>query len=401
MGHSALEVADIVRGHQREFIEAREGRLSTMERKVLRAIVSCRTAALGGHVDECDHCGNIAISYNSCRNRHCPKCQASAGRAWIEEREADLLPVEYFHIVFTMPQELATIALRNKEVLYSILFQATTETLQQVALTHLGVEIGVLAVLHTWGQRLEHHPHLHCIVPGGGLSQETGSWVGCRAGFFVPVRVMSHLFRGKFLYLLKKAHAAGKLELTGTLSELETEDQFLRYLRPLYEKEWFVYSKPPFGGPHRVLKYLARYTHRVAIANSRLVSLVDGQVSFRWKDYANDCRVGLTTLDATEFIRRFLLHVLPKGFTRIRHYGLFANCHRGEKLNRCRETLGNVEAKVESVDCSGDEPGREIGAASPRPCPDCKVGHMITIETFDAGKTPLLRQHDHPPDDHP
>ena len=305
-------------------------------------IAACRTAALGGHVEECDRCGHQQIAYNSCRNRHCPKCQATAAAQWLEAREAELLPVEYFHVVFTLPAALGPIALQNPRVVYGLLFRAAAETLQQIAADpkHLGAEIGFLAVLHTWGQNLEHHPHVHCVVPGGGLSPDGSRWVACRPGFFLPVRVLSRVFRGKFLALLRAAFDQGKLSFHGKLGALADAGEFRRRLAASAQTEWVVYAKPPFGGPEQVLKYLARYTHRVAISNRRLVALEDGEVTFHWKDYAHGGGQKTMTLKAIEFIRRFLLHVLPSGFVRIRHYGFLANRVCREKLALCRALLG-------------------------------------------------------------
>ncbi len=330
MACQGLEVADVIRTYREDFENARSGRLTSVEKRVLDDITACRTAAMGGHVDRCDRCGHLEISYNSCRNRHCPKCLASAPTKWLSDRESDLLPVDYFHVVFTIPREIATIALQNKRIVYNILFRSASETLRQVAADpkHLGAEIGFLAVLHTWGQNLEHHPHVHCVIPGGGISPDRTEWLRCRQNFFLSVKVLSRLFRGKFLHYLLEAFKKGKLEFHGQLLDLRSDKAFRAHLAPLYTKEWFVFSKAPFGGPAQVLKYLARYTHRVAISNRRLVSMNNGNVSFLWKDYANGCRRRVMTLTAVEFIRRFLTHILPKGFMRIRHYGFLANRYR-------------------------------------------------------------------------
>ncbi|MEA2591136.1 MAG: hypothetical protein QOD62_967, partial [Actinomycetota bacterium] len=318
-----LEVADVFRDHGDAFLDRYGDTLSPERRRALRDIAACRTEALGGHVEECDRCGHQRIAYNSCRNRHCPKCQATAAAQWMEARGAELLPVEYFHVVFTLPPALAPIALQNPREVYNILFRAAAETLRQIAADpkHLGAEIGFLAVLHTWGQNLQHHPHVHCVVPGGGLSPDGSHWVACRPGFFLPVRVLSRVFRGKFLALLGNAFDQGKLSFHGKLGVLADGGEFQRRLTASAQTEWVVYAKPPFGGPEQVLKYLARYTHRVAISNRRLVALEEGDVQFQWKDYAHGGGPKTMTLKAIEFIRRFLLHVLPSGFVRIRHYG--------------------------------------------------------------------------------
>lgn len=315
-----LELADVIRAHGSEFLQGVGCSATPHQRRVLRDLVACRTSALGGHVEECDTCGHEKISYNSCRNRHCPKCQGSARARWFEAREADLLPVEYFHVVFTVPQAIAAIALQNKRVVYGVLFKASSETLKQIAADpkHLGAEIGFLSVLHTWGQELLHHPHVHCVVPGGGLSPDGRRWVACRRGFFLPVRVLSSVFRGKFLELLRTAFEQGKLSFHGNLRRLQDARVFEAYLADTYRTNWVVYSKRPFGGPAQVLKYLARYTHRVAISNRRVLSLRDGKVRLSWKDYASGNRRRIMTLEAGEFIRRFLLHVLPPGFVRLR-----------------------------------------------------------------------------------
>ncbi len=382
MRRQRLEVADVIRTHGDAFMASRNGRIASNERRVLTAIASCRTAALGGHVDQCDRCGHQLISYNSCHNRHCPKCQANAGAEWFDHRQVDLLPVEYFHVVFTLPKEIAAIALQNKKIVYDILFRTATETLQQVAIQekHLGAGIGILAVLHTWGQALEHHPHVHCIVPGGGIAPNQERWVSCRSGFFLPVRILSRLFRGKFLHHLRRTYENQQLTFHGRIQSLESAAVFLDYLEPLHRKEWVVYAKPPFGGPSQVLKYLARYTHRVAIANSRLTGMSDGKVSFLWKDYRHGCKRKVMTLTAVEFIRRFLLHVLPKSFVRIRYYGFLANRCRKEKVELIR-TLLNDEAVPETTDPS--LPDR----ASPdqHACPICYRGTMIPVLNFQPG----------------
>src|SRR5271169_5919967 len=338
----ALEVADIFRRHGEAYRRAHAGHLGRTERRVMGAIEACRTAALGGHVERCAECGLIRIAYNSCRNRHCPKCQGLARAAWLAERQAELLPVPYFHVVFTLPAPAAEIAFQNKATVSAILFKAAAETLSTIAAEprHLGAEIGFIAVLHTWGQNLLHHPHIHCLVPGGGLSLDGTRWISCRPGFFLPVRVLSRLFRRLFLEKLEAAFEDGKLAFFSALAGLADAPVFARCLAELRRIEWVVYAKRPFAGPAAVLAYLGRYTHRVAIANSRLVALDGGQVSFRWRDYRHHNKSRVMTLAADEFIRRFLLHTLPDGFHRIRHYGFLANRHRADKLALCRKLLG-------------------------------------------------------------
>ena len=353
----------------------------------MSAIESCRTAALGGHVARCEDCAHTLIAYNSCRNRHCPKCQGAAAKEWLAEREAELLPVPYYHVVFTLPSAIGDIAYHNKAAIYDLLFKAAAETLLTIAADpkHLGARIGITAVLHTWGSALTHHPHVHMIVPGGGIALDGKRWMACRPGFFLPVRVLSRLFRRLFLTALSAAHKAGRLNFFGEHARLAGRQAFAAYLAPLRRLEWVVYSKPPFGGPQAVLAYLARYTHRVAIANSRLVAFNDAGVTFRWKDYRIDGpdRYKLMTLAASEFIRRFLIHVLPDGFHRIRHYGLFANGSRAANIARVRELL-NAPAPQNDADNAADpdEPPT-LG----HPCPCCG-GRMIIIETFEPGCSP-------------
>jgi len=330
----ALELADIFRLHGPAYLARFGDSLSVQQKRALIDISLCRTAALGCHVDQCDECGHRTISYCSCRNRHCPKCQSADQAAWLDQRAAELLPVEYFHVVFTLPQSLAPLALQNQQVVYGILFKAAFETWLQIGADpkYLGARIGFLAVLHTWGQNLHHHPHLHCIIPGGGISADKSRWISCRRHFLFPVKVLSRLFRAKFASLLKHAFHQAKLGFHGKLQPLAKHRNFLSWLNESTRNEWVVYAKPPFGGPQQVLKYLARYTHRVAISNRRLVALHNGSVTFRWKDYAKQNQPALMTLDATEFIRRFLLHVLPKGLVRIRHFGFLANRCRHQKI---------------------------------------------------------------------
>jgi hypothetical protein len=387
MTRPRLEVADVFRDHGDAFLDRYGDTLSPEQRRALRDIAACRTAALGGHVEECDQCGHQRIAYNSCRNRHCPKCQATAAAQWMEAREAELLPVEYFHVVLTLPAALGPIALQNPREVYGILFRAAAETLQQIAADpkHLGAEIGFLAILHTWGQNLEHHPHVHCVVPGGGLSPDGSRWIACEPGFFLPVRVLSRVFRGKFLAMLRDAFDRGRLSFHGKLRALRDADEFQRRLAASAQTEWVVYAKPPFGGPEQVLKYLARYTHRVAISNRRLVALEDGEVTFHWKDYAHEGGPKTMTLKATEFIRRFLLHVLPSGFVRIRHYGFLANRVCREKLALCRELLG-VETTPEPVAAAhAVEPKETVeGVPAANVCPSCGEGRMVIVASFPA-----------------
>lgn len=338
---AALEVADVFHRHGADYRRDHQGHLGRVEHRVMAAVEACRTAALGGHTEYCADCGLVRQAYNSCRNRHCPKCQGLARAQWLADRQAELLPVPYFHVVFTVPAALAAIAFQNKAAVYAMLFKAAAEALRVTAADpkHLGAEIGVVAVLHTWGQTLQHHPHIHCVVPAGGLSLDGEHWIACRPGFFLPVRVLSRLFRRLLLDHLRDAFAAGQLSFFRDLAGLADPAAFSAQLAQLRRVEWVVYAKPPFGGPEQVLAYLGRYTHRVAIANSRLVALDQGQVRFRWKDYRHHDKAKLMSLGADEFIRRFLLHALPDGFHRIRHYGLFANGHRAAKLAQCRRLL--------------------------------------------------------------
>jgi len=366
--------------------------VSLSQLKAMSAIESCRTAALGGHVARCEKCAHTVIAYNSCRNRHCPKCQGAAAKQWLAEREADLLPVPYYHMVFTLPAPIGDIAYQNKSVIYDILFKASAETLTTIAADprRLGARVGITSVLHTWGSALTHHPHVHMIVPGGGITPDGARWVSCRPGFFLPVRVLSRLFRRLFLEQLLAAHEAGLLRFFGDRAHLDDASAFAAYLAPLRKSEWVVYSKRPFGGPQAMLAYLSRYTHRVAIANSRLIAFDDEGVTFKWKDYRAEGRdrQKIMTLAADEFIRRFLIHVLPSGFHRIRHYGLFASGTRAENLARARELLGAAQSESEAADASNsadDEPS----ALSP-PCPCCG-GRMIVIETFQRGGSPRSR----------
>jgi hypothetical protein len=387
----ALEVADIFRGHGAAWRRANAGHVSFGQLKVMSAIESCRTAALGGHVARCEECSHTQIAYNSCRNRHCPKCQGAAAKEWLADREAELLPVPYYHVVFTLPAPIADIAYQNKAVIYDILFKAAAETLVTIAADpkHLGARIGLTAVLHTWGSALTHHPHVHVIVPGGGIALDGTRWISCRPGFFLSVRVLSRLFRRLFLENLVAAHDAGHLQFFGDHAPLAQHRAFTAYLAPLRKVEWIVYSKRPFGGPEAVLAYLSRYTHRVAIANSRLIAVDNNGVTFRWKDYRikGRDRYKVMALAVDEFIRRFLLHVLPSGFHRIRHYGLFANGGRAENIARARQLL-NVPPHNETGDADSTDDGEP--QALSQPCPCCG-GRMVIIETFERGNAPRYR----------
>lgn len=351
----------------------------------MRAIEICRTADQGGHVDECEHCGNKVISYNSCRNRHCPKCQFLKKEQWIEAREEDLLPVPYFHVVFTIPDILNPLVLRNQEVLYGILFKAVSETLVELAANpkHLGAVIGFISILHTWGQNLMDHPHIHSIVPGGGLSRDGRKWKGCKNDFFVHVKVMSKLFRGKFIAYLKKLRSENKLIYPGAVSHLASPGAFNTLISDLYKKNWVVYCKPPFKETKNVLDYLGRYTHRIAISNHRIMKLENGKVSFRWRDYADNNKSKIMTVDADEFIRRFLLHVLPDRFVKIRHYGLLGNRCRKEKLAACRRSLAcTPKEDNKNIKETWQEMLFRFCGIDITKCPVCKEGKMRTIQTL-------------------
>ena len=358
--------------------------LSIAQRRVMTAIEVCRTAVLGGHLEQCDHCGHQRNAYNSCGDRHCPKCQSFARFKWLVDRQAELLNTQYFHVVFTLPQQIATIAYQNKRELYGILFRATAQTLFTIAADpkHLGAEIGFFAVLHTWGQNLFHHPHLHCVVPGGGLSANGSQWIACRDGFFLSVRVLSKLFRRLFLEKLVDAFDAGKLKFFSSLEPLQNPSSFRDCLAPLRETAWVVYAKRPFAGPEQVLDYVGRYTHRVAISNNRLLDIAEAKVSFRYKDYRHDAQQKTMTLQAQEFIRRFLFHVLPEGFQRIRYYGFLANRYREQKLTRCRELLGMPAPGPAASETSTDYSKRyeELTGSSLWKCPVCHQGRMLVIE---------------------
>jgi Putative transposase/Transposase zinc-binding domain len=389
----ALEVADIFRTSGPAYRAHEAGHLSLGQLRVMSAIEACRTAALGGHVMRCEDCAHIDIAYNSCRDRHCPKCQAAAAYDWLQARRAELLPVPYYHVVFTLPAQIADIAYTNKSVIYGALFKAASETLLRIAADpkHLGAKIGVTMVLHTWGSALTHHPHVHCLVPGGGISPDGLRWISCRPGYFLCVKVLSRLFRRLMCERLAAAHAKGALQFFGANTALKDWDAFRKFLKPLRRMKWVVYAKRPFASPDSVLSYLARYTHRVAIANSRLVTFDGERVSFKYKDYRREgqARYGVMTLDAHEFIRRFLLHVLPNGFHRIRHYGLFANTARAENVANARALLGGavqptLAQDTTSANTASPEP------ATPTPCPCCG-GPMILVEVFERGAMPKAR----------
>jgi len=385
-----LEVADIFRRHGEAFQASLAVPLSAVQRRVLSAIQLCRTAALGGQIEQCDRCGHRRLCYRSCRNRHCPKCQGSAREAWLEKRRDELLPCEYFHLVFTLPQELAAIALQNKRALFDILFRAASRTLREIAADpqHLGAETGFLAVLHTWGQQLQFHPHLHCVVPGGGIAPAGDRWIACRPGFFLPVRVLSRRFRTLFLDHLDRAFRQGGLRLSGSLAPLADPAAFERYLRSLRKTEWVVYSKPPFAGPAKVLDYLGRYTHRVAISNHRLLAVDNGQVRFHWRDYRHHGKRKTMTLDAAEFIRRFLLHVLPPQFRRVRYFGFLAARCRRERLALCRQLLGAPEAEPAVAAEDYRDRFEHLTGRSLRDCPACRSGQMFVAGRFEPGDAP-------------
>ncbi len=394
MPRPALELADIFRRHGAAYRQAH--RLPVHHLKLMQAIETCRTAALGGHVDQCDHCSYTRISYNSCRNRHCPKCQSLARAKWLEKRKAELLPVEYFHVVFTVPEQIASIAFQNKAVVYAILFRATAETLLTIARDrkHLGADIGFFGVLHTWGQNLHHHPHIHCVVPGGGISPDGDRWLSCRPGFFLHVKVLSRLFRRLFLELLDKAYRTGKLEFYSDLQPLHDPEAFTRYLDPVRQTEWVVYAKPPFGGPERVLEYLGRYTHRIAISNQRLVSMDDDEVCFLWKDYRNQQnqhkqKQQTMRLPADEFIRRFLMHAVPPGFPRIRYYGFLASANRKMALPLCRKLLAvPILDLLPRRTLDYTDWYEALTGESLRRCPQCGIGSVQRIETLTPCRPP-------------
>jgi hypothetical protein len=390
----ALEVADVFRAHGPTWRKANVGHVSLEQLKVMSAIENCRTATLGGHVMRCDDCAHTLIAYNSCRNRHCPKCQGATAREWLAAREADLLPVPYFHVVFSLPKQIANIAYQNKAIIYGILFRAAADALLTIAADpeHLGAHIGITAVLHTWGSALNTHPHVHMIVPGGGFSPAGNRWVSCRPDFLLPVQVLSRLFRRLCLEQLAIAHGAGSLQFFNAHAPLANTKAFDAYLAPLRDTEWFVYAKKPFGGPEQVLRYMARYTHRVAIANSRLVAIDRKGVSFKWKDYRVDGpeRIKVMTLTPDEFIRRFLTHVLPSGFHRIRHYGFLASSQRKQNIAQARQLLGVVPPPPQPQPAEDTPAADSTAKPSLRPCPCCG-GPMFVIEVFARGRSPRYR----------
>jgi predicted Zn-ribbon and HTH transcriptional regulator len=378
MSRPPLEVADVIRAAGESFVERNKKWFTWLHLKVLNAILRCRTAALGGHVDACSKCGHTAVSYNSCRNRHCPKCQANARDRWLEARGKELLPTRYVHVVFTLPRQLSPLALQNKREIYALLFRASAETLLEVARDprRLGAEIGFFSVLHTWNQQLQHHPHIHCVVPAGGLAPDHVRWIDSRQQFFLPVHVLGEVFRGKFVDGLKDLHAEHKLAFRGTLTALQRPKAFAGWLRLLFRSKWVVYSKRPFGGAQHALRYLGQYTHRVAISNHRLIKLADGTVTFRWRDSAHKNKKRLMTLPVDEFLRRFLLHVLPPGFVRIRHFGFLAHRRRGALLPLCFRLLadsGRTPAETRSAE-KADSSSRPLWT-----CPQCG-GPMVLIE---------------------
>jgi hypothetical protein len=383
VAREGLGVADVLRHFGPAFRDQHGASLSSAQRHAMLAIESCRTAALGGHVERCGKCGHQRVSFNSCRNRNCPKCQGLARAQWLADRQAELLDVPYFHVVFTVPAEIEAIAFQNQTVVYDILFRAASETLRTIAADpeHLGAEIGFLGVLHSWGQNLLHHPHIHFLVPGGGIAPDGQSWITCRPGFFLPVRVLSRMFRGLFLHYLENAFAAGALNFFSEHRHLHEPAAFRRYLMPAWMAEWIVYAKRPFAGPAQVLDYVGRYTHRVAISNNRLLSMDEGKVCFHWRDYRDNNRRKTMTLEAKEFIRRFLIHVLPDGFHRIRYFGFLGNCHRARKLERCRELLEMAPAGP-ADDPPADYRDRfeALTGQSLRECPHCHTGTMVVID---------------------
>jgi hypothetical protein len=376
-------VADVFRHFGPAFRDQHGASLSAGRWRAMTAIERCRTAALGGHVERCGDCGHQRVAYDSCRNRNCPKCQGLARAQWVEDRQAELLDVPYFHVVFTVPDLIAAIAFQNQITVYDILFRAASETLRTIAADpeHLGAEIGFFGVLHTWGQNLLHHPHIHFLVPGGGIAPDGQSWIACRPGFFLPIRVVSRMFRGLFLRYLQKAFDAGELKFFAAHRHLHEPAAFRRYLAPAWRADWVVYAKRPFAGPEQVLDYVGRYTHRVAISNNRLVSMDDGKVRFHWKDYRDDNRRKTMSLPAAEFIRRFLIHVLPDGFHRIRYFGFLSNGHRAQKLALCRELLGMTTADP-AADLPADYRDRfeALTGLSLRECPHCHTGIMVVID---------------------
>jgi Putative transposase/Transposase zinc-binding domain len=393
MDRPKLEVADIFRRYGEAYRQDCGASLSTAQQRVMTAIEVCRTAALGGHLERCDSCAYERPCYDSCRNRHCPKCQSLARAAWVEKRKAQILPTHYFHVVFTLPEEITAIAFQNKDLVYGIRFRAAAEALSTIAADpqHLGAEVGFFAVLHTWGQNLLFHPHLHCVVPGGGISPNGSRWIACCPRFFLPVRVLSCLFRRLFLKYLQDAFDAGRLALCSSLKALQDPEAFHQHLDRVRNLKWVVYAKPPFAGPEQVVDYIGRYTHRVAISNHRIVDIDNGQVSFKWRDYRDNNQQKTMVLAAEEFIRRFLLHVLPSGFHRIRYYGFLGNRHRKEKLEHCRHLLGMIagEGSSQPQPCN-DYRDRydKLTGHSLRECPACHRGRMITVQLLAKNRSP-------------
>jgi len=385
MSRHRPEVADVFHSYGADYLDGYGQSTSVEHKRVLKDLSACRTAALGGHKKICDHCGHELISYNSCRNRHCPKCQAAARAQWLEDREKELLPVPYFHVTFTGPDTLNPLALQNKRLFYGLLFRAMSETMLTIARDpkHLGAQIGFIAVLHTWGQNLSDHPHIHCVVPAGGISPDATRWITGRETFFLPVRLLSALFKNKLIAYLRAAYKNGKLDLYGRLESLRDPDNWHRLIAAALDAKWVVYAKPPFAGPSQVLKYLARYTHRVAISNWRLISLQDGKVTFRWKDYANGSRQRKMTLDAVEFIRRFLLHGLPHGFVHIRYYGFMANRLRNHKLALAGKLIAqNNTTNPSHCDSDRQETTKPDQGSNSELCPACRLGRLVVAQVI-------------------
>jgi len=392
MGRANLEVADIFCEHGEAY--RHKFGTSSQQWRTMHALKVCRTAELGGHIDKCDHCGHQVISYNSCRNRHCPKCQSLAKAEWLEARTEELLPVDYFHVVFTIPEALNQIALQNKREVYGTLFEAASKTLLTIAADskHLGANIGFMAILHTWGQTLLQHPHLHCVIPGGGLSPDEKAWISCRKKFFLPVRVLSCLYRRFFVELLMKAFDQDRLKFYGKISHLSNQESFTQLMKKCFKTEWVVYAKPPFGGAEKVLDYLGRYTHRIAISNNRLVRVKNGKVSFSWRNYRQENKTQTMTLEAEEFIRRFLLHVLPSGFMRIRYFGFLSNRHRTKKLKRCRDILCHqIKEKAPSQTLDWKSRYELLTGKPVDLCPFCHKGLLLTIENLLPLRFPFTR----------
>jgi len=398
MDRPKLEVADVFRLYGEAYRRKHSASLSTSQRRVMTAIEVCRTAALGGHLERCDSCPYERPCYDSCRDRHCPKCQSLARAEWVEKRKAEVLDCQYFHLVFTLPEVIAAIAYQNKDLVYGILFRAAAETLSTIAADpqHLGAEIGFFAVLHTWGQNLLFHPHLHCVVPGGGISPDGTRWLPCRPRFFLPVRVLSRLFRRLFLTYLQEAFDAGQLQFFSSLEVLHDPEDFARYLNPLRKQKWVVYAKPPFAGPQQVVDYVGRYTHRVAISNHRLLEIEEQQVKFQWRDYRDNNQQKTMILSTEEFIRRFLLHVLPRGFHRIRYYGFLGNRYRKEKLEQCRQLLNMTPPNQSSSQPQPREDYRDryerLTGHSLRECPVCHRGRMVVVKLLPWVRSPLAIQ---------